>query len=261
VARNIKRANAKRADKPNPREDRNFPFDAVKNPHGYHSSDDQQFERRPRKKVQLLPRNVAQEDYIDALCDLSKHIVFAMGPAGTGKSLLATLYAIKALQEGKIEKIIITRPVVSVDEQLGFLPGDLTAKLAPWCVPILDIFKEYFSVQMVEKMIRNEVIELAPLGMMRGRTLKNCILILDEAQNATPNQMKMMLTRIGDDSRMFITGDVQQHDRGFEQNGLKDFVEKLKRMPTEAIEVVEFARKDVERHPVVEIVLQIYGDE
>jgi phosphate starvation-inducible PhoH-like protein len=260
VARNMKRANAKRADKPNPREDRNFPFDAVKNPHGYRP-DDQQFERKPKKKVQLLPRNVAQEDYVDALCDPSKHIVFAMGPAGTGKSLMATLYAIKALQDGEIEKIIITRPVVSVDEQLGFLPGDLTAKLAPWCIPILDIFKEYFSVQMVEKMIRNEVIELAPLGMMRGRTLKNCICILDESQNATPNQMKMMLTRIGDGSRMFITGDVQQHDRGYEQNGLKDFVEKLKRMPTDAIEVIEFARKDVERHPIVEEVLRIYGDE
>lgn len=259
MARKIPRENAKRASRPNPREDRNRPHDERKNPRG--RREDDQGSTKPKKAVELLPRNLAQETYLDALENEQHTIVFASGPAGTGKTLMATLFAIKQLQMGEIDKIIITRPVVSVDEQLGFLPGDLTAKLAPWCVPILDIFKEYFSVQMVEKMIATEVIELAPLGMMRGRTLKRAICILDEAQNATSNQMKMMLTRIGEESRMFVTGDSRQADRGYEHNGLNDFIYRLEGSPSSAIAVVEFSRGDVERHPVVSDVLRIYGED
>lgn len=249
---------AKRANKPNPREDRNFassPFDR-ENP----NNDEHRF-AKPRKKVQLIPRNLAQEDYVDSLFDPSRYVVFAMGPAGCGKTLLATLYAIHGLQTGEFEKIIITRPAVSVDEQHGFLPGDLNQKMQPWVLPILDVFKEHFSIAQVERMILDERIEIAPLAYMRGRTFKNAIVLADEMQNATPSQMKMVLTRIGENSRMIVTGDLKQHDRGFEQNGLKDFVERLQQGGSQSISVVEFEAGDVERHPVIEEILRLYGDE
>lgn len=259
MARNIKRANAKRADKPNPREDRNFPYDPHKNPRGYQQ--DEQFERRPKKKVQLLPRSVAQEDYVDALLDPSKHVVFAMGPAGCGKTLLATQYAVKGLMDGTYEKIVITRPAVSVDEQHGFLPGGLVEKMQPWMMPILDVFKEYYSPMQVAKMIQNEQIEIAPLAFMRGRTFKNAIILADEMQNSTISQTKMVLTRIGENSKMIFTGDLKQHDRGYETNGLKDFVERLERKGSAGIAVCHFDSGDVERHPIIEEILGIYGED
>jgi phosphate starvation-inducible PhoH-like protein len=258
VARNINKR-AKRANKPNPREDRNFtrnhraeiiPFDR-----------DADSERNVRKKrVELLPRNVAQEEYIETLLDESKYVVFAMGPAGCGKTLLATQYAIQAMQSGEFTKIIITRPAVSVDEQHGFLPGSLVEKMAPWVLPIMDVFKEHYSPAQVEKMLLDETIEIAPLAYMRGRTFKNAIILFDEAQNATPNQMKMVLTRIGEGARMIVTGDLKQFDRGFEANGLKDFVERLEARGSDAISVCNFEAGDVERHPVIEEILGLYGD-
>lgn len=259
MARHLAR-NAKRSNKPNPREERNSP--------DYRSSrrgrdnvvDFNEAQTSRRKRVELLPRNLAQENYVDALHDQSKHIVFAMGPAGCGKTLLATLYAIKALQSGEISKIILTRPAVSVDEQHGFLPGTLIEKMAPWVIPIMDVFKEHYSPAQILKMMEEEVIEIAPLAYMRGRTMKNCIVLADEMQNTTPDQMKMILTRIGDNCRMFVTGDLAQHDRGFTVNGLKDFTQRLAAKGTSAIEVVNFERGDVERHPVIEEVLALYGE-
>lgn len=167
MARQIHRA-AKRANRPNPREDRNLPEIATgfrDNPKRKNRED----ERVYSKKVELLPRNLSQEHYVDLLCDPSEHIVFAMGPAGCGKTLLATQFAIKSLQEGQFKKIVITRPAVSVDEQHGFLPGTLIEKMQPWMLPILDVFKEHYSVPQVQKMVENEVIEIAPLAYMRGR--------------------------------------------------------------------------------------------
>jgi phosphate starvation-inducible PhoH-like protein len=260
VAKQNSRSNAKRASRPNPREDRNpksssrsyrdnvVPFNA--NP-----------EPRVKKKVELLPRNLRQEEYIELLEDQHNSVVFATGPAGTGKTLLCTLYAIKQLQEGNIDKIIITRPAVSVDEQHGFLPGTLLDKMAPWVIPITDVFKEFYSVQALEKMLMDEVVEIAPLAYMRGRTLKRSIILFDESQNATPNQMKMVLTRLGDESRMFVTGDIQQHDRGFSDNGLKDFMNRLALHRSNRIKLVRFDREDVERHPVIEEILTLYGEE
>lgn len=243
--------NAKRANRPNPREDRNV--HRMDTPINFDDNS-------RRKKVQLLPRNIAQEDYVDLLNDERKSIVFATGPAGTGKTLLATLYAIQQLQEGHVKKIIITRPAVSVDEQHGFLPGNLIEKMAPWVIPITDVFKEYYSVQQLERMIEEEVIEVAPLAYMRGRTLKNAIILFDEAQNALPSQMKMVLTRIGDGSRMIVTGDTAQHDRGFADNGLKDFLTRLSIARSEYIGVCTFNKLDVERHPAIEDVLGMYED-
>ena len=243
--------NAKRANRPNPREDRNV---------HYLSPTINIDESTRRKKVQLIPRNLAQENYVDLLEDESKSIVFATGPAGTGKTLLATLYAIKQLQSGAIKKIIITRPAVSVDEQHGFLPGNLLEKMAPWVIPITDVFKEHYSVSHLERMLQDEVVEVAPLAYMRGRTLKNAIVIFDEAQNALPSQMKMVLTRIGDGSRMIVTGDIQQHDRGFADNGLKDFLRRLSLTHSDHIGVCSFDKYDVERHPAIEDILSLYGE-
>ncbi len=216
---------------------------------------------RRKRHVTMIPKNLRQEDYIEYLDDPSKHIVFSMGPAGTGKTLLGVLAAIRALKDGEIEKIVVTRPAVSVDEQHGFLPGTLEEKMAPWTRPIFDVFNEYFSPQQIESMIADQVIEIAPLAYMRGRTFKHSYIIADEMQNATPSQMKMLLTRIGDGSRIVVTGDLAQHDRGYENNGLKDFVKKLSAAKSAMSAIVEFGRQDVERHVVVTEVLSIYGDE
>lgn len=268
MAKQFKQQRAKRANKPNPRQDRNFPdfltrpdsrfFDNTSDPR---LSSPQQQGTRAKKRAELVPRNISQETYVDALQDENQSIIFAMGPAGCGKTLLATTYAIMALQQRLIDKIIITRPAVSVDEQHGFLPGDITAKLSPWVIPVIDVFKEHYSPAQVEKMLLDEVIEIAPLAYMRGRTFKNTIILADEMQNATPNQMKMVLTRIGVGCRMVVTGDLAQHDRGFEQNGLKDFVERLESTGSQSMTICRFGKGDIERHAIIEEVLRLYGDE
>ena len=183
------------------------------------------------------------------------------GSAGTGKTLLAVQVAVKLFKEGKIDKIIVTRPAVSVDEDLGFLPGTLEQKMAPWTRPIFDVLREYFDARQIEGMIEEGIIEIAPLAYMRGRTFKHSFILADEMQNATANQMKMLLTRIGDNSRIVVTGDLNQHDRGYENNGLKDFINLLKKQDNNMFGLVEFAKQDVERHPAVTAVLNIYGDE
>ena len=217
--------------------------------------------RKKSKPVEILPRNLAQEQYADLLSNRKKSIVFALGPAGTGKTLLATLYAIQELKAGRCKKLVITRPAVSVEEQHGFLPGTLNEKMDPWTRPIFDIFEEYWSLQTIEFMLEEKTIEIAPLAYMRGRTFKNAIILADEMQNATPSQMKMLLTRIGEGSKIIATGDLAQHDRGFEQNGLHDFTLRLAEGKSDMIGIVEFNRKDIERHPAVAEVLRIYGEE
>ena len=214
---------------------------------------------RNYKKVEILPRNTAQETYVEALTE--KRMVFAVGPAGTGKTLLAVLRAIKALREGEVTKIILTRPAVSVDEKHGFLPGDLNAKMEPWTRPIFDVFEEYYGLPETKRMLEYGIIEIAPLGFMRGRTFKNSYIIADEMQNATPDQTKMLLTRIGEGSSMIITGDLKQHDRGFDQNGLKDFLERLSTNKKNSMTVCIFKREHIERDPLVAEVLEIYGED
>lgn len=221
----------------------------------------EKFRKERQRRVEVLPKNMRQEDYLALLEDQIKHIVFAIGPAGTGKTLLACLLAIRELKAGRIDKIVITRPAVSVDEQHGFLPGTLIEKMAPWTRPIFDVFEQYWAPKYIENMIEENVIEVAPLAYMRGRTFENSIILADEMQNATPSQMKMLLTRIGNNSRIFVTGDLNQHDRGFEANGLKDFVERLASARSKMIGVVEFEQRDVERHVAVAEVLKIYGED
>jgi len=220
----------------------------------------EKYRKERQKQVQILPKNLRQEDYLALLENDKKPIVFAIGPAGTGKTLLACLLAVRELKAGRIEKIIITRPAVSVDEQHGFLPGTLIEKMQPWTRPIFDVFEQYWAPKYIENMIEENVIEVAPLAYMRGRTFENAIILADEMQNATPSQMKMLLTRIGNNSRIFVTGDLAQHDRGYEANGLKDFTTKLQSTSSKMIGVVEFEQRDVERHPAVAEVLKIYGE-
>jgi phosphate starvation-inducible PhoH-like protein len=217
--------------------------------------------KKRNSRVVILPKNLTQEDYLALLDDETKNIVFATGPAGTGKTMLGVLAAVRALKNGDCEKIVVTRPAVSVDEQHGFLPGTLIEKMAPWTRPIFDVFEDYYTPKEITSMIEDGVIEVAPLAYMRGRTFKDAYIIADEMQNATPNQMKMLLTRIGANSRIIVTGDLAQHDRGYDNNGLKDFISLLKTSDTNRIGFVEFKKQDVERHPAVQEVLNIYGDE
>lgn len=211
--------------------------------------------RGRKKKVVIIPRNEKQEDYIFCIEDYI--ITFGVGPAGTGKTLIATLLGIQALKLGEVERIVITRPAVSVDEQHGFLPGSLIEKMAPWTRPIFDVFEEYYSPKQLACMIEDGIIEVSPLAYMRGRTFKDAWIIADEMQNATPSQMKMVLTRIGEGSKMVVTGDLDQHDRGFEENGLRDFLSKLDGQQ-QHIATVNFSKNDVERSLIVAEVLTIY---
>jgi len=213
-----------------------------------------------KQSVNIIPRNKNQEQYVIKLLNESKDIVFGIGPAGTGKTLLAVQVAVKLFKEGKIDKIIVTRPAVSVDEDLGFLPGTLEQKMAPWTRPIFDVLREYFNAREIEGMIEEGIIEIAPLAYMRGRTFKHSFILADEMQNATQNQMKMLLTRLGEGSMMAVTGDLAQADR-LKDNGLIDFTKLLRSKNTTHLDVVHFTQGDIERHEAVKEVLQVYGDE
>jgi len=214
---------------------------------------------KKQNQVTILPRNKNQEQYTLKLLDHQKDIVFGVGPAGTGKTLLAVQVAVKMFKEGTVDKIIVTRPAVSVDEDLGFLPGTLEQKMAPWTRPIFDVLRDYFHAKEISNMIDEGIIEIAPLAYMRGRTFKQCFILADEMQNATENQMKMLLTRLGEGSRMAVTGDLAQADR-IKDNGLIRFVQKLQANHSVRLDIVHFAQGDIERHEAVKEVLKIYGD-
>jgi phosphate starvation-inducible PhoH-like protein len=218
------------------------------------------FQPQKSRQVKILPRNKNQETYILELLNRERDIVFGIGPAGTGKTLLACQAGVKAFLDGSIDRIIVTRPAVSADEDLGFLPGTLEQKMAPWTRPIFDVFREYFYANEIEGMIKEGVIEISPLAYMRGRTFKNSYIIADEMQNATQNQMKMLLTRIGTESQMVVTGDLNQADR-LKDNGLIDFINHLESRESKHISAVFFKQGDIERHDAVKEVLAIYGDD
>jgi phosphate starvation-inducible PhoH-like protein len=215
-----------------------------------------------KRQVHLLPKTLNQEAYVNLLTDPAKLIIFATGPAGTGKTMLAMLAGIKALKEGSIRKIVLTRPAVGVDdEKHGFLPGDLNQKMEPWTRPLFDVLAEYYDRKDIARMLDEQIIEISPLAFMRGRTFKDSWIIADEMQNATPNQMKMLLTRIGENSKMVVTGDTRQADRSDPDNGLLDFkalVEGYKNC--RYVDGVELTGKDIQRHPAVVEVLKIYKE-
>lgn len=219
------------------------------------------YAQKPRQ-VHLLPKTLNQEAYINLLTNPDKLIIFATGPAGTGKTMLATLAAIQALKQGKIQKIILTRPAVGVDdEKHGFLPGDLNAKMEPWTRPLFDIFAEYYDQKDIAKMLDEQIIEISPLAFMRGRTFKQAWIIADEMQNATPGQMKMLLTRLGEGSKMVVTGDTRQADRKDPDNGLLDFKNLVSQYSQASYTAgVEMTGKDIQRHPAVVEILKIYRE-
>ena len=221
---------------------------------------DPRFRDTHQKRVQIYPKNLSQETYLLKLNDPQKMIIFAIGPAGTGKTMLAVQWAIDQLKYGSADKIVITRPAVSVDEQHGFLPGDLNQKMEPWTKPIMDVFSENYNARDIENMIREGVIEVSPLAYMRGRTFKNAVVIADEMQNATPSQMKMLLTRLGQRSKMVVTGDLQQADRPC-NNGMLEFLQLFNGFKENRyVDVCHFTVGDIERHEAVKEILAIYGD-
>lgn len=217
---------------------------------------------KPRlRQIEIVPKSRGQERLVLALADPSVTIAVAVGPAGTGKTYLAMQAAIKALKMGQIEKLILTRPAVGVDdEKHGFLPGDLNSKMEPWTRPLMDVLHEYYSPRDVARMLEEHVIEISPLAFMRGRTFKNAWIIADEMQNATPGQMKMLLTRIGQGSRIVVTGDVEQADRASANNGLLDISKRLQASSVAGITVCEMGAKDIQRHPIIGEILRIYAD-
>ena len=224
--------------------------------------------RRARSKNMIptyRPRSDNQNQYVSHLQNDDVSIVFGIGPAGCGKTLFACVTAIEGLKRGEFQKIILTRPIVPVEEEeLGFLPGTLVKKMDPWTRPLMDIFLEFFSQQELDFMINSGVIEISPLAYMRGRTFKRCFIIADEMQNSTPNQMLMLTTRIGNDSKMVITGDLKQSDRSSDKNGLLDVMNKIRDYKARVesgvgIEMVEMNHSDIERSPIVSKILDIYN--
>ena len=207
------------------------------------------------------PKNSSQDEYVKMLKIRQKKIIVATGPAGTGKTLFATEFGIKNFMMNNVEKIIFTRPSVSVDEDLGYLPGTLEEKMAPWVRPIYDIIYRFINPKEVTQLVEDKVIEISPLGYMRGRTFKNAWIIADEMQNSTVAQMKMLLTRLGENSRLIITGDLEQHDRKNEKNGLEDFLEKFRGKRSSSITNIMFDKEDIQREEVVKEVLDIYSSE
>jgi len=213
---------------------------------------------RTLRGKQVYPKTLQQIQYLKSM--QQKDMVFAVGPAGTGKTYLAVLYALKCLKENSVQRLILTRPAVEAGENLGFLPGDLREKLAPYLQPLYDALYDIVGKDQVEEWIDKKVVEIAPLAYMRGRTLSNAFVILDEAQNTTEKQMKMFLTRLGYDAKMVITGDLTQVDLpGHAKSGLAKAISIVKKI--KGIDVIEFEKTDSIRHPLVQSILSRYEED
>ena len=197
-----------------------------------------------------FPKTSGQCRYMLALRS-PKPIIIATGPAGTGKTMMACQIALEHINKSARGKTILTRPIVAADEDMGYLPGDIDKKMEPWTKPAFDIFEKYLSHSQIDRCVTIE-----PLGYMRGRTFDNTVIIADEMQNSTPNQMKMLLTRLGENTKLIVTGDLEQSDLG-EHNGLAELIHKLEGMDLEYIEHVEMDEEDIVRHPAVCEVLKV----
>jgi phosphate starvation-inducible PhoH-like protein len=206
----------------------------------------------------FLPKTANQKLLVDTLNNTNNTIVFVLGPAGSGKTLFSIVKSIQDFKSGLFDKIIITKPHITVDEDLGFLPGSANKKLEPYLKNIFDYFSIFYSKKDINTFIDTGVFEISPLGFMRGRTLSNSIIIADEAQNTTPSQLKMLLTRIGQNSRMIITGDLQQSDLS-NTNGLKDFCDKCANNIPTGISFVYLDETDIQRSRIITSVLDIYN--
>jgi len=208
-----------------------------------------------------IPKTENQKKFVEALNNVDNKLVVVLGPAGTGKTLFSCLRAIQDLKSGAVKKIVITRPAVTVEEEIGFLPGNLRHKMDPWMQPIFDVFSEFYSKHDIECMIQSGVIEISPLAFMRGRTFKECFILADEMQNSSPNQMLMLLTRIGDGSRMVVGGDLNQSDRLGMVNGLAEFIFRFRRLGKEVdgIKICQMGNRDVERSPLVSKIVRLFS--
>jgi phosphate starvation-inducible PhoH-like protein len=202
----------------------------------------------------VRPKTAGQKRYVDAIRENT--ITFGIGPAGTGKSWLAVAMAVQALHARQVQRIVLTRPAVEAGERLGFLPGDLMAKIDPYLRPLYDALYDMVDAEAVMKLVERQTIEVAPLAFMRGRTLNNSFIILDEAQNTTPEQMKMFLTRIGFGSKVVVTGDISQIDVPDGRSGLVGLDKKLKNI--ESLEFVRLDSTDVVRHRIVADIVNAY---
>ncbi len=211
--------------------------------------------RTSPRKASVLPKTVGQRRYLEAI--RTHDITFGIGPAGTGKTYLAMAAATAALRGGEVSRLLLTRPAVEAGEALGFLPGDLQEKLAPYLRPLYDALHDMLPAEEIQRHMDRDVIEIAPLAYMRGRTLNNAFIIFDESQNSTTEQMFMFLTRLGNNSKAIITGDLTQIDLpSHKVSGLKEARSALREV--EGIKIVEFAKQDVIRHPLVRRILSAY---
>jgi len=228
----------------------------------------------PTKKIIMKtiykPRTPNQKLYNNDIYNNSLQLIIVTGPAGTGKTLFPTQFAAKLLLETDT-KIILTRPLISVDEELGYLPGGINEKMNPWVIPIFDILSEFISPQKIQKLINEKRIEIVPLAFMRGRTFKNCFIIADELQNSSINQMLMLLTRLGQNSKLIITGDISQCDNN--ENGLLDLIQRIEifyekkrnihfneNLRFDNISWINMGIEDVERSALISIILNIYNN-
>ncbi|MCG5243988.1 PhoH family protein [Azospirillum doebereinerae] len=210
---------------------------------------------RTRKRGAITPRSPMQAAYLQALSE--SELVFGLGPAGTGKTYLAVAQAVALLTTGQVDRIVLSRPAVEAGERLGFLPGDLKEKVDPYLRPLYDALHDMLPAEQVKKRLESGEIEIAPLAFMRGRTLGNAFVILDEAQNTTPMQMKMFLTRLGEGGRMAVTGDITQIDLpSGTRSGLRDALDILQGV--EGVRFVHFTDADVVRHPMVARIIRAY---
>ena len=214
-----------------------------------HDPDGQFRDRKYVKNVRAM--SPAQQQFLDAI--EAQSVVLALGPAGTGKTYLAIAKAVEALEAGKVQRIVLSRPAVEAGESLGFLPGDLTEKLAPYLRPLYDALTERLGTKRLKQMLADGIIEIAPVAYMRGRTLSECFVVIDEAQNCTYTQIKMLLTRLGWRSTMVLTGDPDQTDLLPGMSGLSDIAQKLSTLSD--IAVIRLNKQDVVRHPLVACML------
>lgn len=217
-----------------------------------------------KQKVEFEPKNFSQKRLVKAL-EQNNPFVFVTGPAGTGKQYVAARHAILKLLNGDVSKIFLTRPTVEAGESLGFLPGQLDDKLMPYLLPIYDIFLDEGGINKRElnQLMKDGIIEICPLQFMRGRTIKNAILLADEMQNSEIEQVKMMMTRIGENAQMIINGDIEQSDRKGKlktKSGLEDFLDRIENKNIDGIEVVKFCKEDIVRHPIITKILELYDE-
>ena len=209
-----------------------------------------------------IAKSEGQSEYKTLLYDRNIDLLVCNGPAGSGKTSLACEYSLDMLKQNKIKKIIITRPTKTIEENLGYLPGDINEKMYPWTIPIFDIFQEYFTQSEIDFYLKENIIEICPLGFIQGRTFKNSVIIADEMQNSSESQMFMLLTRLGKKSKMIINGDLNQIKTN---NGLEDLIDKLNlKYPSElekyknSISLIQLNNNDIQRHEIIKKIIELY---